>query len=65
VDRLAELGHQREFGARPLRRTIQREIDNRLSRLLLSGEIRPGHRVEVSVADGGFSFRQVDPPAED
>ncbi len=66
VDRLAELGHQREFGARPLRRTIQRQIDNRLSRLLLSGEIRPGHHVEVSVADGEFRFRQADAvPAED
>jgi ATP-dependent Clp protease ATP-binding subunit ClpC len=47
-----------------LRRTIQREIDNRLSRLLLSGEIRPGHRVEVSVADGGFRFRQADAPLD-
>ena len=61
VDRLAQLGHQPEFGARPLRRTIQREIDNRLSTLLLNGEIQPGHRVEVSVSDGEFRFRQEEP----
>jgi len=56
VDRLAELGHQREYGARPLRRTIQREIDNELSRALLRGEVRPGQRVVVDVADGRFTF---------
>ena len=60
VDRLAELGHQREFGARPLRRTIQREIDNQLSRRLLSGEITPGHRVQVDVEDNRFVFRQTE-----
>ncbi|HLR96553.1 MAG TPA: AAA family ATPase, partial [Jiangellaceae bacterium] len=56
VDRLAELGHQREFGARPLRRTIQREIDNALSSRLLNGDIQPGQQVEVSVEDGKFEF---------
>ena len=43
----------REFGARPLRRTIQREVDNRLSRMLLGGELsaRPaGHRSTSSTA---------------
>jgi ATP-dependent Clp protease ATP-binding subunit ClpC len=58
VDRLAELGHEPEFGARPLRRTIQREIDNRLSGLLLDGRIQPGQRVVVDVKDGVFTFEQ-------
>ena len=42
------------------RRTIQREIDNRLSGLLLAGTIQPGHRVVVGVRDGTFTFEQVD-----
>jgi len=63
VDRLAEIGHQREFGARPLRRTIQREIDNQLSRRVLQGDVRPGQRVEVSVEDGEFRFTAHDQAA--
>ena len=39
IDWIAERGYEPEFGARPMRRTIQREVDNRLSGLLLS---RPG-----------------------
>ncbi|GAA3985428.1 ATP-dependent Clp protease ATP-binding subunit [Actinomadura viridis] len=52
VDWLAERGFQPEFGARPLGRTIQREVDNRLSRMLLEGTLRSGQHVTVS-ADGG------------
>ncbi|MCX6464175.1 MAG: ATP-dependent Clp protease ATP-binding subunit [Pseudonocardiales bacterium] len=52
VRRLAELGYQPEFGARPLRRTIRREVDNRLSTLLLAGELTPGSHVHVGVRDG-------------
>ncbi|WBB81143.1 ATP-dependent Clp protease ATP-binding subunit [Micromonospora sp. WMMD882] len=51
VDWLARHGYQPEFGARPLRRVIQRELDNRLSRMLLSGEISPGQRVTVDTHD--------------
>ncbi|MEU6534625.1 ATP-dependent Clp protease ATP-binding subunit [Streptomyces sp. NPDC047000] len=53
---LAERGHQPEYGARPLRRTIQREVDNRLSRLLLDGRIGAGSRVTVDVEDGQLAF---------
>ena len=52
VRRLAELGYQPEFGARPLRRTIRREVDNRLSTLLLAGELTAGSHVHVGVRDG-------------
>jgi ATP-dependent Clp protease ATP-binding subunit ClpC len=45
VDWLARRGHQPEYGARPLRRTIQREVDNPLSRLLLDGRLSPGDKV--------------------
>jgi ATP-dependent Clp protease ATP-binding subunit ClpC len=48
---LAREGFDPEFGARPLRRTIQRLVENELSRLVLSGEVEPGDRVTVQ-ADG-------------
>ena len=53
---LANTGYQPEFGARPLRRVIQRELDNRLSRLLLSGELSPGDIAVVDVADGTLAI---------
>jgi ATP-dependent Clp protease ATP-binding subunit ClpC len=56
VDWLADKGFQPEFGARPLRRTIQRELDNRLSKLLLSNELAAGRTVKVDVADGKLTF---------
>jgi ATP-dependent Clp protease ATP-binding subunit ClpC len=63
VDWLADKGYQPEFGARPLRRTIQRELDNRLSHLLLSAELAPGQLVTVDVADGKLDFRVSSPAA--
>ncbi|MFF3928056.1 ATP-dependent Clp protease ATP-binding subunit [Streptomyces hirsutus] len=57
VDWLARRGHEPEYGARPLRRTIQREVDNQLSRLLLDGSVRSGDRVTVDAADGNLTFR--------
>ncbi len=56
VDWLAQRGHQPEYGARPLRRTIQREVDNRLSRLLLDGRLSAGGRVRVGVEGGELAF---------
>jgi len=49
VDWLAERGYQPEFGARPLRRAIGRELERRLSRMLLAGELSSGQTVQVSV----------------
>lgn len=64
VDWLAERGYQPEYGARPLRRTIQREVDNQLSRLLLDGRIAEGGRVTVDVEGGRLALRTEDlPPA--
>jgi ATP-dependent Clp protease ATP-binding subunit ClpC len=60
VDWLARRGFQPEFGARPLRRTIQREVDNRLSSMLLDGRVRPGQHVTVGVDDGKLDFRVGD-----
>ncbi len=62
VDWLAQRGFQPEYGARPLRRTIQREVDNQLSRLLLDGRIERGGRVVVDTDEGRLAFR-AEPPA--
>jgi ATP-dependent Clp protease ATP-binding subunit ClpC len=56
VDWIAEHGYQPEFGARPMRRTIQREVDNQLSRMLLDGQVLPGQEVEVDASDGHLTF---------
>jgi len=50
---LAERGYDPIYGARPLRRLMQREIDDSLAKSLLSGDIRDGDTVLVGVADGG------------
>ncbi|MET7288090.1 ATP-dependent Clp protease ATP-binding subunit [Streptomyces sp. NPDC005573] len=44
-------GHQPEFGARPLRRTIQTELDNRIAELLLSGQAEAGDTIVADVKD--------------
>jgi ATP-dependent Clp protease ATP-binding subunit ClpC len=53
---LAEEGFDPEFGARPLRRTIQRLVENELSRMVLSGEVQPGNTITVDEADGRLRF---------
>ncbi len=50
---LAERGYDPVYGARPLRRLMQRQIDDRLARAILSGEVRDGDTVRVDVASGG------------
>ncbi|MCU1579828.1 MAG: family ATPase [Rhodoglobus sp.] len=50
---LAERGYDPVYGARPLRRLMQREIDDKLAKSLLAGEIRDGDTVLVGVADDG------------
>ncbi|MET8829477.1 ATP-dependent Clp protease ATP-binding subunit [Streptomyces sp. NPDC004610] len=61
ADLLANLGHQPDFGARPLRRTIQREVDDRLADLLLSGQLTAGDRARVDAADGALEVRAEQP----
>jgi ATP-dependent Clp protease ATP-binding subunit ClpC len=53
---LADEGFDPEYGARPLRRTIQRLVENELSRMLLSGELDPDDSVTVDERDGSLQF---------
>ncbi|WP_083295088.1 ATP-dependent Clp protease ATP-binding subunit [Curtobacterium sp. BH-2-1-1] len=50
---LAERGYDPVYGARPLRRLMQRQIDDRLARAILAGDVRDGDTVRVDVAAGG------------
>src|SRR3989440_125781 len=56
VEPPAHEGVHPQFGARPLRRTIQRLVENELSRMVLSGTVNEGDRITVDAADGELSF---------
>jgi ATP-dependent Clp protease ATP-binding subunit ClpC len=56
VEYLAEVGFDPEFGARPLRRAIQREVENELSRMVLGGSLAPDDRVRVDLRGGELTF---------
>jgi ATP-dependent Clp protease ATP-binding subunit ClpC len=52
VDWISEHGYEPEYGARPLRRVIQRQLDDRVADLLVNGELADGGRVTVTAVDG-------------
>lgn len=56
VKLIAEEGFDPEFGARPLRRVIQRRLDNELANMVLSGALNPGGRVVVSAEERRLTF---------
>jgi ATP-dependent Clp protease ATP-binding subunit ClpC len=56
IQLLAREGYDPEYGARPLRRTIQRLIENELSRLVLGGTLQPGDRLVIDERDGELKF---------
>ncbi|MEN9222223.1 MAG: AAA family ATPase, partial [Thermostichus sp. BF3_bins_97] len=68
-DYVAEVGYDPVFGARPLKRVIQREIENPIATKLLENEFLPGDRIQVDVANERLSFRKIgstasnEPPA--
>jgi ATP-dependent Clp protease ATP-binding subunit ClpB len=53
---LADKGYDPTFGARPLKRLIQREVQDALAMKLLSGEIAEGDTVEIDVRDDALAF---------
>ena len=58
MDLLAELGYDPQFGARPLKRVIQKEIINELSKSVLSGEYGAGDTIYVGTDAKGFTFTE-------
>ncbi len=60
---LAEHGYEPEYGARPLRRLIQREVDDRIATLVVDEQAREGDTVRIDVEDGGLVARASAPAA--
>ncbi len=63
VDYLGEQGFDPQFGARPLKRLIQKEIVNTLSKRILAGDVNRNHPVLVDVFDNVVVFRNEAPAA--
>ena len=57
VDKLAELGYDPQFGARPLKRVIQREVLNELSKMILAGKVSSDKEIIIDVDGDQFLFR--------
>jgi ATP-dependent Clp protease ATP-binding subunit ClpB len=53
---LADKGYQPAYGARPLKRVIQTELQNKLAEMILEGQIGDGAKVKVSVKDSALNF---------
>ncbi|MCB1840286.1 MAG: AAA family ATPase, partial [Alphaproteobacteria bacterium] len=61
---LAEKGYDPVYGARPLKRVIQTNIQNKLAEMILQGEVREGASVEVSADKDHLTFSVHDSPAQ-
>ncbi len=57
LGKLAEAGYDPVYGARPLKRAIQHEIEDPLAQSILAGEFMPGQTIHVDVENGEFVFR--------
>lgn len=53
---LSEEGYDVEMGARPLRRTLQTQVEDKLSELILAGELASGHTLKIGLSHGKLSF---------
>jgi ATP-dependent Clp protease ATP-binding subunit ClpB len=62
LDYLSEQGFDPQFGARPLKRVIQRVILNELSKEILSGKVSKDAVVEAVLEDGEVRFENVELP---
>ena len=56
MDQLGEAGFDPVYGARPLKRAIQQQVENPLAQRILRGEFGPGSKIKVTTADGALAF---------
>ena len=63
-DWLADEGYDSQYGARPLRRAIQRHIENPLSKLILAQEFSEGSHIIADAGDDGLMFNKTESPFE-
>jgi ATP-dependent Clp protease ATP-binding subunit ClpB len=57
IDKIAELGYDPQFGARPVKRVIQRNVMNELSKEILSGKVKPDTTIILGEFEGKFIFK--------
>jgi ATP-dependent Clp protease ATP-binding subunit ClpC len=55
-ERLMEIGFEPALGARPLRRAVQREIEDKISEQILQGELKNSSHIKVDFVGGEFVF---------
>ena len=61
LDKLGHAGYDPVYGARPLKRTIQQQLENPLAQKILAGEFGPGDTIKVDARDIGFEFSKAKP----
>ena len=59
LDKIAKAGFDPVYGARPLKRAIQQEIENSLAQQILSGVFLPGDTISIEVENGDFMFKRA------
>jgi ATP-dependent Clp protease ATP-binding subunit ClpB len=59
VEFLAEVGYDPVYGARPLKRAIQKELETELARAILSGAVQDGQEVTANVSAGKIFFENI------
>jgi ATP-dependent Clp protease ATP-binding subunit ClpB len=59
LDLLSEAGFDPVYGARPLKRAIQQQLENALAQAILAGEYAPGDAIEVNAEEGRLSFSRL------
>jgi ATP-dependent Clp protease ATP-binding subunit ClpC len=60
---LIEKGYDPQYGARPMRRAVERYLEDPLAEELLRGNVKPGDHVEVMATDAKLSFHVAEPQA--
>lgn len=62
-EKISQEGYDPEYGARPLRRAIQKHIEDRLSEELLKGTLLTGQHAIIDVVNGEFVVRMAEQPS--
>jgi ATP-dependent Clp protease ATP-binding subunit ClpC len=57
---IAKNGFEPEYGARPIRKALEKKLENPLSDKILSGEIKAGNSVTVGVSKGELTIKVID-----
>ena len=60
IDHLAQVGYDKNFGARPLRRALENELKYPLSEKIIKGEARPGDNLRVKLSDNQIFIENND-----